>query len=180
MSSAHFSLETQTFYELLSLFLLWGGDPKNRFPTFQNSGKSRIVIASHLQSHEDKSTQGIIEDERRDSFNVPIFYHSVEDVRAVAESLSEAFHIKRLEIKHQSYFEQDEVEQMLADPEAYGRFSKNFIRSLLNSYVVEHIGEEKSHKFFERLEQNAATAAREKRMSSLTVDCVLAVLIRKA
>jgi len=122
--------------------------------------------------------QGIIEEERRDTFNVPAYCHSVDDIKVVAESTN-AFHIKRCEIKQQSYFVQDEEEQILADPDAYGLFTKKFTRSLLNSIMVEHIGEAKCHKFFERLERNAATAAREKKVSGLSTDCILAVLIRK-
>jgi len=45
--------------------------------------------------------------------------------------------------------------------------------------MVEHIGEEKCHKFFERLERNVAMALREKKVSSLPMDCILSVLIRK-
>jgi len=94
--------------------------------------------------------QGVIEEERRDTFNVPIYSLSVEDVKVVAESTN-AFHVKRCEIKRQSYFGPKEVEKLLADPEAYGRFTKRFTRSILNSIMVEHIGEEKCHKFFECL-----------------------------
>jgi hypothetical protein len=124
------------------------------------------------------TAQGIIEEERRDSFNVPVYYHSVGDVRAAAESTN-AFHIKQVKIQHQSYFEPSEVERILANPEAYGRFARSSTQSVLNSFVVEHIGHDNSCLFFERLERNAAAAAREKRIPSLPLDCLSAVLIRK-
>jgi len=107
-----------------------------------------------------------------------VYCHSVDDIKLVTESTN-AFHIKRCEIKQQSYFPTDEVEQILNNPEAYGELTKNFIKSLANSIMVEHLGEEKCHEFFERLERNAATAAREKKVSYLPMDCILVVLIRK-
>jgi hypothetical protein len=102
----------------------------------------------------------------------------VGDVRAVVESTN-AFHIKRLIIQDQSFLEPNEVEQILADPEAYGRFARGVTQSFLGSLVVEHIGHESSCLLFERLAQNFATAAREKRIPNLPLDCLSAVLIRK-
>ena len=49
----------------------------------------------------------------------------------------------------------------------------------MNSIMVEHIGKEICHEFYERLEKNAARAAQEKRVSDLLMDCILVVLIRK-
>jgi len=122
--------------------------------------------------------QRIIEEEKRDTFNVPVYCHSVDDVKEVAESTN-AFHVKRCEIKQQSHFPPNEVEYIPDNPKAYGQFLKKFAKSILNASMVEHIGEEKCHVFFERLEKNAATAAREKRVSNLPMVCVMAVLIRK-
>jgi len=136
------------------------------------------ISMTFLPTFQEVSMQGIIEEERRDTFNVPIYCHSVDDVKVVVESTN-AFYIKQCEIKQQSYFLPNEVEEILADPEAYGQFTKNFTRSLVNSIMVEHIGEEKCHMFFERLEKNAAMAVREKKVSSLFIDCILVVLIRK-
>jgi len=130
------------------------------------------------ETWEELINEGIIEEERRDTFNVPIYHHTVEDVKLVAESTN-AFHIKRCEISSQSSLPPNQAEQILADPEAYGRFMKNFTKSAMNSIMVEHIGEEKGHEFFERLEKIAARNAREKRVSNVPLDCILAVLIRK-
>lgn len=102
----------------------------------------------------------------------------MNDIKIVVESTN-AFHIKRCEIKQQSYYPPNQVEQILANPQVYGQLAKNFTRSLVNSIMVEHIGEEKCHKFFERLERNAIMAAQEKEVSYLPMDCILVVLIRK-
>jgi len=65
--------------------------------------------------------QGIIEEERRDTFNIPVYCHSIDNVKEVAKSTN-AFHIKQCEIKQQSYFPPNEVEQILVDPKEYGQF----------------------------------------------------------
>jgi len=90
-----------------------------------------------------------------------------------------AFHIKQCEIKQQSFFPPNEAKEILANSEAYGRFTKKFLKSVFKSFIVEHIGEEKCHEFFERLERNVATATWEKKVSNLPMDCILAILIRK-
>lgn len=102
----------------------------------------------------------------------------MDEVRAAAESTN-AYDIKRLEIKRQSFFPPDEVKQILGAPKQYGQFMRNFTRSLLNSYIVDHIGEKSTAEFFDRLERNATVAARERRISSLPMDCFLAILVRK-
>jgi len=45
--------------------------------------------------------------------------------------------------------------------------------------MVEHIGEDKCHVFFEHLERNVARAALEKKVPNLPMDCILVVLIQK-
>ena len=129
-------------------------------------------------THEGICAQGIIDEERRDSFNVPVYCHSVGEVRAVAESTN-AFEIKQLQIQRLSFGTPDEAEQLLAAPEQYGQFMRNFTRALLNSYMVEHIGEQSTAEFFNRFERNVAAAVREGRIPGVFMDCLLAILVRK-
>ena len=64
--------------------------------------------------------QGIIEEERRDSLNVPLYFYSEDNVKVVVESTN-AFYIKQCEMKQQSHFPPNEnSEQILANPDAYG------------------------------------------------------------
>ena len=107
-----------------------------------------------------------------------MYMHSVMEARAAAEATN-AFDIKRLEIRRLSYLPPEEVKRILAAPEEYGKFACNFVRALVLSCMVEHIGEQLTTEFFHRFERNEAAAAREKRISHLPLDVLLAVLVRR-
>lgn len=125
--------------------------------------------------------QGLISAEKRDSFNIPIFLPSIEEIQEAAARTS-AFDIKEIKI-WKDYQPAPEIQEQkyLADPEAYGQLGKGFAKGMFNSSVEAHIGPELACRLFDRLAFNLTAQFKETKKlfihESITIAVV--VLVRK-
>lgn len=122
--------------------------------------------------------QGIIDEETRDSFNIPFYTHSLNEVREALDSTN-AFIIKRTEVREHRIMSEPEEKALRANPEAYALFLKNWTKSVMWSAMVAHIGDENAIEFFKRFEQKTIIAAKENHFPKFTLSALLVVLKRK-
>lgn len=140
---------------------------------------SCLDLATYRTGSFSVCAQGLIDEETRDSLNLPVYIPSVKEVTEAAES-TDAFHIKRVELRGDvPYFPEGEIKRLLSDPEAFAKYYRTFNHSLMGSLVQGHVGKELAHKYFDRLEQNAATAARNNMVQELSFDNMLGIFTRK-
>ncbi|WOK95269.1 hypothetical protein Cni_G03976 [Canna indica] len=117
-----------------------------------------IFFGAHFQdAWNDLVQEGLLESEKRDSFNVPMYAASLEEVREVVEAEG-SFAINGLRVVDGG------SPLVMSDPEdadEVGRALVNGCRSVAGVLVESHIGERLSEELFARMERRAARHARE-------------------
>lgn len=98
--------------------------------------------------------QGLIGNEERDSFNIPVYAASLQDFKEVVEA-DGSFAINKLEVFRGG---SPLVVNHPDDANEVGRALANTCRSVCGVLVDAHIGESRSHDLFSRV-QNRATAS---------------------
>ncbi|KAJ4826015.1 Indole-3-acetate O-methyltransferase 1 [Turnera subulata] len=125
-------------------------------PTDQ--GGAGLLFGTHFQdAWDDLVQEGLITDEKRDSFNIPVYASSLQDFKEVVEA-DGSFVINKLQVfkggsplvvNHPE--DAAEISQSLA----------NTCRSVAGVLVDAHIGDRLSHELFLRLERRAISHAKE-------------------
>lgn len=98
----------------------------------------------------------MINAELRDSFNIPIYHASMEDVRMAIDKTN-VFVIQKLELLKQAISTEmsKEVQNSLFEnPDLYGDLMSNAMRATFGELVEGHIGLELANIFFQRLKEN--------------------------
>ncbi len=98
----------------------------------------------------------MINAELRDSFNIPIYHASMEDV-CMAIDKTNVFVIQKLELLKQAISTEmsKEVQNSLFEnPDLYGDLMSNAMRATFGELVEGHIGLELANFFFQRLKEN--------------------------
>ncbi|CAM6064028.1 unnamed protein product [Sphagnum tenellum] len=107
-------------------------------------------------SWDDLIFEGLINAELRDSFNIPIYHASMEDVRMAIDKTN-VFVIQKLELLKQAISTEmsKEVQNSLFEnPNLYGDLMSNAMRATFGELVEVHIGLELANIFFQRLKEN--------------------------
>ncbi|CAL2254649.1 unnamed protein product [Prunus armeniaca] len=104
-----------------------------------------------------KLRDGLINSEKRDSFNIPVYASSLQDFREVVEA-DGSFTINKLEIfKGGSPI----VVNQPDDAAEVGRALANTCRSATGVLIDAHIGEHLGNELFSRVEQRSSRHAKE-------------------
>eukprot|EP01018_Ginkgo_biloba_P025453 Gb_30513 [translate_table: standard] len=120
-------------------------------PREQNDSIFWKMLASAFN---DMVSEGLVEQQKVDSFNLPLFISSTVEVRKeVAKEGS--FTIQQLEIIKTSLSKVEE--EMSKDGEAYGRLFSKLARALFESMIEFHFGGEIMVELFDRFAQKAAS-----------------------
>jgi len=99
----------------------------------------------------------LISSEKRDSFNIPVYAPSLQDVKEVVES-DGSFAVNKLEVfKGGSPL----VVNQPADDREVGKAFANTCRSVSGVLVEAHIGDKLSEELFLRVERRAASHGKE-------------------
>ncbi|XP_057853534.2 indole-3-acetate O-methyltransferase 1 isoform X1 [Cryptomeria japonica] len=128
--------------------------------TFQdptNQGGGGILFGTHFEhAWNDLVEEGMVEAERRDSFNVPFFAPTVAEVREVVEKES-SFTVNKVDVfKGGSPL----VVESAENNEELARAFTNQCRSVCGVLVDNHIGKDLSTELFSRMEKRATEHAR--------------------
>uniref|UniRef100_A0A0E0H743 Jasmonate O-methyltransferase n=1 Tax=Oryza nivara TaxID=4536 RepID=A0A0E0H743_ORYNI len=143
------------------------GDPADQ-------GGAGLLFGTHFQdAWDDLVQEGVVEGEKRDSFNIPVYAPSLQEFRDVVRA-DGAFAIDRLElVRGGSPLVVDRPD----DTAEVGRAMANSCKAVAGVLVDAHIGERRGAQLFERLERRAARHARElvEKMHFFHVVCSLSL-----
>ncbi|XP_040988640.1 indole-3-acetate O-methyltransferase 1-like [Juglans microcarpa x Juglans regia] len=125
-------------------------------PTDQ--GGAGLLFGTHFQdAWDDLVQEGLISNEKRDNFNIPVYAPSLQDFREVVEA-DGSFAINKLEVfKGGSPL----VVSRPDDAVEVGRALANSCRSVSGVLVDAHIGDRLSEELFLRVERRAASHAKD-------------------
>nr|CAB3486085.1 unnamed protein product [Digitaria exilis] len=142
------------------VFLLCLGRPATADPTDQ--GRVRLLYGTLFEdSWSDLVTEGVMEQEKMDSFNVPLYAPTLEEVREAVDDAGGAFRINRLEMVMGSPPVVVDAGADDDDPAAVGRTVANNVRSFVGALVDAHVGKAMADELFDRLRRRAEGQARE-------------------
>ncbi|KAG2682392.1 hypothetical protein I3760_11G189400 [Carya illinoinensis] len=125
-------------------------------PTDQ--GGAGLLFGTHFQdAWDDLVQEGLISNEKRDNFNIPVYAPSLQDFREIVEA-DGSFAINKLEVfKGGSPL----VVSQPDDAIEVGRALANSCRSVSGVLVDAHIGDRLSEELFLRVERRAASHAKD-------------------
>ncbi|KAK3143438.1 hypothetical protein QOZ80_4AG0300310 [Eleusine coracana subsp. coracana] len=137
------------------VFLLCLGRPAAAGPTDQ--GRVRLLYGTLFEdSWADLVGEGLVEREKMDSFNVPLYAPTLDEFREVVEA-DGAFEINRLEMVMGS----PPVVDRPDDPADVGRTVAKNVRSFIGKLVDAHVGKAVADELFARLRRRAEERAPE-------------------
>ncbi|GJN26117.1 hypothetical protein PR202_gb14020 [Eleusine coracana subsp. coracana] len=137
------------------VFLLCLGRSGAAGPTDQ--GRVRLLYGTLFEdSWADLVREGLVEREKMDSFNVPLYAPTLDEFREIVEA-DGAFQINRLEMVMGS----PPVVDRPDDPADVGRTVAKNVRSFIGKLVDAHVGKAVADELFDRLRRRAEERARE-------------------
>nr|AEV40944.1 putative jasmonate O-methyltransferase [Oryza punctata] len=137
------------------MFLVCLGRPSQAGPT--NQGRVQLLCGAMFEeSRGDLVEEGTIGREMMDSFNVPVYDPTLEELREAVD-VDGSFQINRLELVITSSLAVDDPK----DRRAVGRTVANYVRSLLGPLVDAHVGRAVADEIFVRMRRRAEALAEE-------------------
>ncbi|KAF6159191.1 hypothetical protein GIB67_032808 [Kingdonia uniflora] len=123
-----------------------------------NQSGAGILFGTHFQdAWEDLVQEGLVDGEKRDIFNIPVFASSLQEFKEVVET-NGSFTINKLELfRGGSPLVVDQPDE----PTEVGRALANSCRSVCGVLVDAHIGDQLSDELFARLEIRGTRNAKE-------------------
>lgn len=95
----------------------------------------------------------MIDEETRDSFNMPIYCPSADELKEAIDE-TESFKLKKLEVWEDIDFLPREMAAKLAmDPEKFGTMAMNMARTMMLTLVDAHVGPDIAAMLWDRLEK---------------------------
>lgn len=141
------------------LFILMAGRPGSQQPENQlgdpDSRAKHPFTNSMDQAWEDLLQEGLIDEETRDTFNIPTYMRSTDEVYTAFHRCG-GFEIQRLEYQRIVEHSKEKQEEWIKDPKSYGKAKANLVRATLKPIVESHIGPKLSEELFKRFEKRAS------------------------
>ncbi|MQL92639.1 hypothetical protein Taro_025267 [Colocasia esculenta] len=141
------------------LFLLMAGRPGSQPPANQlgdpESRAKHPFTGTMDQAWADLLNEGLIDEETRDSFNIPAYMRSTEEVRKAFEECS-GFEIQKLEFQRIVEHSKEKQEEWIKDPDSYGMAKANLVRATLKPIAEAHLGPALSEELFRRFQRRSS------------------------
>lgn len=124
------------------LFLLMAGRPDSKQP--ENQLGDPVTRAKHPftdcmdNAWNDLLNEGLIDEETRDSFNIPAYMRSREEIRQGFDECK-AFDIKCIEFRRLMEHSKIKQEQCLRDPFSYAKTKANLVRATMRPIILAHL-----------------------------------------
>ncbi|KAJ4982164.1 hypothetical protein NE237_033001 [Protea cynaroides] len=123
-----------------------------------DQGGAGLLFGTHFQeAWNDLVQEGLVESEKRDSFNIPVYAPSLQDFKEVVEA-GGSFAINKLEVFRGG---SPLVVSRPDDEAEVGQALVNSCRSVCGVLVDAHIGDQLSDELFKRLQRRATAHAKE-------------------
>ncbi|KAJ4976767.1 hypothetical protein NE237_001873 [Protea cynaroides] len=123
-----------------------------------DQGGASLLFRTYFQdAWDDLVQEGLVESEKRDSFNIPLYAPSLQDFKEVVEA-DGSFAFNKLEVFRGG---SPLVVNQPDDEAEVGRAFANSCRSVCGVLVDAHIGDQLSEELFKRLEPRATAHAKE-------------------
>ncbi|PIA36927.1 hypothetical protein AQUCO_03200111v1 [Aquilegia coerulea] len=123
-----------------------------------DQGGAGLLFGTHFQdAWDDLVKEGLVDCEKRDSFNIPVYAPSLQDFKEIVEA-DGSFSINRLEVFRGG---SPLVVNQPDDAAEVGRALANSCRSVSGVLVDAHIGDMLSDELFSRIEHRATSHAKE-------------------
>ncbi|ERM97195.1 hypothetical protein AMTR_s00119p00041570 [Amborella trichopoda] len=123
------------------------GDPESR--------AKHPFTSSMDEAWRDLLNEGLIDEEMRDTFNIPAYMRSIEEVRRAFDECG-GFEVKRAEYERIIEHSREKQEQWIRSPVSYGKAKANLVRATLKPIIEAHIGPALSEEFFNRFEKRVS------------------------
>ncbi|PKA60304.1 Gibberellic acid methyltransferase 2 [Apostasia shenzhenica] len=140
------------------LFLLMAGRPSSQRPENQlNDEDTRTKHPFTIidQAWEDLVKEGSIEEETRDTFNIPAYMRSTEEVKK-AFVKCKGFEIRSIEYLKLIENSKERLEDWVEDPGSYGRAKTNLAQAGLRPLIEAHLGMMFTEKLFKKFEKRVS------------------------
>lgn len=98
--------------------------------------------------------KGLIEEEKRDGFNIPVYLRSTEEIAAAIDGCG-GFKIEKMEVLKIAD-PMNAKQQELKDPETYGRAMSTSVQAGLKPMVEAYLGPDLTRKLFKQYAVRAA------------------------
>ncbi|XP_077241200.1 gibberellic acid methyltransferase 2-like [Tasmannia lanceolata] len=141
------------------LFILMAGRPGSERPENQlgdpDSRAKHPFTSSMDQAWEDLLNEGLMDEEKRDTFNIPAYMRNIDEVKEAFDQCT-GFEIQTLEYQRIVEHSKEKQEECIRDPDSYGRAKANLARATLKPIVEAHLGPTLSEELFKRFEKRAS------------------------
>lgn len=108
------------------------------------------------KSWQELVNEGIIAEERLDSFNVPICSPSIDELQEAIEHPTSEFHIQKLEFIDEFWLQPNNAQDtVFKDAESYGKTLANMYNSGIGTMVTDHLGSKLTEVLVERFRHNS-------------------------
>ncbi|KAJ4871302.1 Gibberellic acid methyltransferase 1 [Raphanus sativus] len=138
------------------LFMLMGGRPSGLVSQVSDHDSSlRHLFTIFMdQAWQDLVDEGLIEEEKRDGFNIPVYLRSTEEIAAAIDGCG-GFKIEKMEVLKIAD-PMNAKQQELKDPETYGRAMSTSVQAGLKPMVEAYLGPDLTRKLFKQYAVRAA------------------------
>lgn len=163
-----------------AMFLCAMGRPNSAPAHHQVSAEGEYCGADFEAAWDDLISEGIVEAESRDSFNLPWYFPNAEEVREAIEA-SSAFEIRGLEVlSGVCCMSEEDFKDWVYDAGSFGNKKSNLVRSFVGSLVEQKIGSEKGDALFQRLESRSGEFLEKGIIHpSRYATCIIAAVVKK-
>ncbi|CAH8317884.1 unnamed protein product [Eruca vesicaria subsp. sativa] len=132
------------------LFMLMGGRSSG---SDLDSGLKHLFTTLMDQAWQDLVDEGLIEEDKRDGFNIPVYPRSTEEI---ANAIDRCGGFKIEEMKVLKIADPMNAKQQMKDPESYGLAMANLVQAGLKPMVEAYLGPDLTRKLFKQYAVRAA------------------------
>ncbi|KAF8099513.1 hypothetical protein N665_0243s0075, partial [Sinapis alba] len=132
------------------LFMLMAGRPSGLVSQLSDDSRLKLIFTTLMdQAWQDLVDEGLIEEEKRDGFNIPMYLRNTGEVAAAIESCG-GFKIEKMEILTIADPMNARQQEFMKDPDSYGRAMANLVQAGLKPMVKAYLGPDLTRELFKR------------------------------
>lgn len=169
---------------LLFVMLMSRKDPCRKEIQFgQPLGLGSPICGMFELAWNDLVDEGVVDEDTRDSFNMPIYCPSADEITEAIDE-SSAFRVEKLEIWEDiDFLPRATAVQLATNPERWGAMAMNMSKTMMLTLVEAHVGPEVAAKLWDRLQKQVTAHCRRTKTvfcaNSPGCNIALAFLVKK-